>query len=157
MCIRDRNLSAPEKNESAPRDLPQAKITGRTRISIIWIVPLIAAIAAGWLVFKNVRASGPVITIQFNDGDGLQALSLIHIYWVAPVFIRSTATWSSWACCGKALQITPGSTMLGIFLGAVPSLHKTQPSARRLMPICAANILRLQNGAPNRFRFTNAQ
>ena len=59
-------MSAPEKNESAPRDLPQAKITGRTRISIIWIVPLIAAIAAGWLVFKNVRASGPVITIQFN-------------------------------------------------------------------------------------------
>ena len=73
-------MSAPEKNESAPRDLPQAKITGRTRISIIWIVPLIAAIAAGWLVFKNVRASGPVITIQFNDGDGLQANQTVLKY-----------------------------------------------------------------------------
>jgi paraquat-inducible protein B len=52
--------------------LPQAKTRERRRLSIIWLVPLIAAIAAGWLVFKNVRATGPVIRIQFSDGSGLQ-------------------------------------------------------------------------------------
>jgi paraquat-inducible protein B len=73
-------LSAEGKDKLAPRDLPQAKITGRTRISIVWLVPLIAAIAAGWLVFKNIRASGPLIIIQFNDGDGLQANQTVLKY-----------------------------------------------------------------------------
>jgi paraquat-inducible protein B len=73
-------LNPPEKDKFARRDLPQAKIAEQTRISIIWIVPLIAAIAAGWLVFKNVRAAGPVITIRFNDGDGLQANQTVLKY-----------------------------------------------------------------------------
>jgi paraquat-inducible protein B len=62
------------------RDLPQAKVTQCTRISIIWIVPVIAAIVAGWLVFKSVHKSGPVITIEFDDGDGLQANQTILKY-----------------------------------------------------------------------------
>jgi paraquat-inducible protein B len=73
-------LNPPEKDKFARRDLPQAKIAEQTRISIIWIVPLIAAIAVGWLVFKNVRAAGPVITIRFNDGDGLQANQTVLKY-----------------------------------------------------------------------------
>jgi paraquat-inducible protein B len=61
-------------------DLPRAKIKAQRRISVIWIVPLIAAIAAGWLVFKNVREAGPVITIQFSDGNGLQANQTVLKY-----------------------------------------------------------------------------
>ena len=63
-----------------PHDLPKAKIKERTRISMIWIVPLIAAIAAGWLVFENIRETGPVITIQFSDGDGLRPNQTILKY-----------------------------------------------------------------------------
>jgi paraquat-inducible protein B len=73
-------MNPAKKDEPAPCDLPQAKIKERTHISIIWIVPLIAALAAGWLIFKNVRESGPVITIQFSDGDGLQANQTILKY-----------------------------------------------------------------------------
>jgi paraquat-inducible protein B len=43
-------------------------------------VPLIAAMVAGWLVFKSVRKAGPVITIQFNDGTGLQANQTVVKY-----------------------------------------------------------------------------
>jgi paraquat-inducible protein B len=67
-------MNPPKKVEKTMKsDLPQAKTREQRRLSIIWLVPLIAAIAAGWLVFKNVRATGPVIRIQFNDGSGLQA------------------------------------------------------------------------------------
>lgn len=64
----------PEKmDESEARDLPQAKIKRQSRISMIWIVPLVAAIAGGWLVFKYVRQMGPIISIQFSDGNEIKA------------------------------------------------------------------------------------
>jgi paraquat-inducible protein B len=76
----EKSLNPPKKDDLAPRDLPRAKIKKQARISVIWIVPLIAAIAAGWLVYKNVHESGPVITIQFSDGSGLQANQTVLKY-----------------------------------------------------------------------------
>ena len=73
-------MNPPKKDDLVPRDLPQAKIKKQARISAVWIVPLIAAIAAGWLVYKNVRATGPLITIQFSDGSGLQANQTVVKY-----------------------------------------------------------------------------
>jgi paraquat-inducible protein B len=60
-------------DESETRVLPQAKIKRESRISMIWIVPLAAAIVGGWLVFKYVRQMGPVISIQFSDGNEIKA------------------------------------------------------------------------------------
>jgi paraquat-inducible protein B len=60
-------------DDSESRDLPQAKIKRQSRISMIWIVPLVAAIVGGWLVFKYVRQMGPVISIQFADGNEIKA------------------------------------------------------------------------------------
>jgi paraquat-inducible protein B len=60
-------------DESESRDLPQAKIKRQSQVSIIWIVPLVAAIVGGWLVFKYVRQLGPVISIQFSDGNDIEA------------------------------------------------------------------------------------
>ncbi len=66
-------MHAPKKDEFESRDLPQAKIKRQPRISAIWIVPLIAAIVGGWLVFKYVRQLGPVISIRFSDGNEIEA------------------------------------------------------------------------------------
>jgi len=52
--------------------IPHARIAKPSRFSLAWILPLVAAIIAGWLVFKNVRKTGPSITILFKDGAGLQ-------------------------------------------------------------------------------------
>jgi len=60
-------------DESKTRDLPQAKIKRQSRISMVWIVPLVAAIVGGWLVFKYVRQAGPVISILFNNGNEIEA------------------------------------------------------------------------------------
>jgi paraquat-inducible protein B len=66
-------LNLTKKDESEARDLPQAKIKKQSRISLVCIVPLVAAIIAGWLVFKYARQAGPVISIQFNDGNEIEA------------------------------------------------------------------------------------
>jgi paraquat-inducible protein B len=44
----------------------------RHKISLIWVVPIVAAVAAGWLVFNRLRNIGPTITVKFVDGSGLQ-------------------------------------------------------------------------------------
>jgi len=61
-------------------NLPRARIKDRTRHSLIWLVPVVAALAAGWLVFTNLRATGPIIHIQFSNGNGLQANQTVLKY-----------------------------------------------------------------------------
>ncbi len=45
----------------------------RHRVSLVWVVPLIAALAAGWLGWQTLSARGPTITITFARAEGLEA------------------------------------------------------------------------------------
>ena len=59
---------------SAPDALPEARIRRRRwRISVAWVVPIVAALVAGYLVYDRVRQQGPSITIAFSDGNGIKA------------------------------------------------------------------------------------
>ena len=61
--------------EPLPTDLPGPTVT-RTRRwlpSLIWIVPIVAALVGITLVVKTVRDRGPVIDISFNTAEGLVA------------------------------------------------------------------------------------
>jgi paraquat-inducible protein B len=53
--------------------LPVAEVRKRHLFRVAWVVPLVAALVAGWLVYERMRESGPEITIRFNNGDGLRA------------------------------------------------------------------------------------
>jgi len=53
-------------------DLPSAQPAGR-RFSMIWIVPVIALLVGGYLVYRELRTKGPVIHIQLPYADGLAA------------------------------------------------------------------------------------
>ena len=54
-------------------DLPKAKATtGGWRSLVVWVVPVVAALVAGYLVFDRVREFGPEITIRFKDGNGVR-------------------------------------------------------------------------------------
>jgi paraquat-inducible protein B len=66
-------LNLAKKDEFEARELPQAKIKRQSRISMVWIVPLVAAIVGAWLVFKYIRQMGPVISIEFSDGNEIEA------------------------------------------------------------------------------------
>src|SRR5229473_5944776 len=54
---------------------PSAKSAERVRhrVSIIWLLPLIAALAAGWLGWRTLQERGPIITISFASVEGLEA------------------------------------------------------------------------------------
>jgi paraquat-inducible protein B len=41
---------------------------------------VVSAVAAGWLVYASIREAGPVITITFTDGSGLQANQTVLKY-----------------------------------------------------------------------------
>jgi len=62
--------------ESMDRDnLPQATVVRKkqTRISIVWIIPILAAVVAIGIAIQRVLSEGPTITIVFKVAEGLEA------------------------------------------------------------------------------------
>jgi paraquat-inducible protein B len=60
-------------NLAEQRTLPQAATRRSRRISIIWIVPLVAVAIGAWLAWDTLSKEGPTIKIAFEGGEGLQA------------------------------------------------------------------------------------
>src|SRR5215510_8916017 len=60
-----------ETSAEIPHAVPAAR--ARWRIPAVWLVPLVAALLAGWLGVKTVLERGPTITIRFKNGDGVEA------------------------------------------------------------------------------------
>lgn len=57
-----------------PEDLPSAIDKGRRRrISVIWVVPILAILVGIGLAVQAIRARGPEITLQFSVAEGLEA------------------------------------------------------------------------------------
>ena len=62
--------------ESSDRDnLPQATVVPRrrTRISVIWIIPVLAAVVALGIAIQRILSEGPTITIVFKAAAGIEA------------------------------------------------------------------------------------
>jgi paraquat-inducible protein B len=53
-------------------DLPKARVRRSRLFRIAWIVPIVAAAVAGWLVYQHLSTFGTEITIQFDQGAGLR-------------------------------------------------------------------------------------
>lgn len=53
-------------------ELPKAHLRRRHLFSLAWIIPLLAAAVAGWLIWQRMAERGPEIVISFNDGGGLR-------------------------------------------------------------------------------------
>jgi len=56
-------------------DLPQARVTPgkRRRISVIWIIPILAAVVALGIAVNRIMKEGPTITIDFREAEGIEA------------------------------------------------------------------------------------
>ncbi len=69
------NDATPSPNPAPPNSgppEPEAKVR-RSRISLIWLIPLIAAVIAAWLGYRTVSQQGTVVTLSFRGADGLTA------------------------------------------------------------------------------------
>jgi len=53
--------------------LPEATVDDRRRISLVWLIPLVALVTAGWLGYRAYTDQGPLITIAFETAEGLEA------------------------------------------------------------------------------------
>jgi paraquat-inducible protein B len=63
-----------KQDRSALKGLPDPELrTKKRRISIVWLVPLVALAIGGWLVYKALSEKGPAISITFKSAAGLEA------------------------------------------------------------------------------------
>lgn len=59
--------------QSAPlEELPEALTAPRSRISLVWLIPVVALLIGGWLGYQAYLEQGPIIEIQFKSAEGLQ-------------------------------------------------------------------------------------
>ena len=62
-----------DKTEPGSPAVAQAVIGEKPKFSLVWVVPIVAAIIGAWLVYKAITEEGPTITIVFETGEGLTA------------------------------------------------------------------------------------
>lgn len=51
---------------------PSAKLR-KPRFQLVWLIPVVAAIIAGYLGYRTIMERGPLLTLTFNSADGLTA------------------------------------------------------------------------------------
>jgi len=63
-----------DRTKDIPVALPASrplKTINRAKVSVLWVIPLLAVIVGGYLVFERIQAVGPLVTLTFREGDGL--------------------------------------------------------------------------------------
>ncbi|HYQ71516.1 MAG TPA: MlaD family protein, partial [Gammaproteobacteria bacterium] len=58
---------------AAKQDLPDAVVKKRSGMSVVWIIPIVAAVIGAWVAYKSFSEIGPTITITFESAEGLEA------------------------------------------------------------------------------------
>jgi paraquat-inducible protein B len=50
-----------------------ASVSGKSRFSIVWLIPVVAALIGAWLVYKAAAEKGPTIQLSFETANGIEA------------------------------------------------------------------------------------
>ncbi len=61
------------KGQVEQDEVPEVAVAERRGISIVWLIPLVAAAIAIWLAYTTLSEKGPTITITFKTAEGLEA------------------------------------------------------------------------------------
>src|SRR6266852_8048602 len=64
----------PESDTPLP-PVPQSRAVSRrrTRISLVWAIPIVAAVVGAWIAVTRVLGEGPKIKIFLQSAEGLEA------------------------------------------------------------------------------------
>lgn len=67
-------MSEPVPEPTDLSGLPEATCMPRKqrRLSVVWIIPLVAAVLGGWVAVQKMLSEGPTITISFHNAEGLE-------------------------------------------------------------------------------------
>jgi len=66
-------MNEPSTESGLVQSASEPEIQSRKRFSVIWLIPMIAALIGLWLAVKAIRETGPTITIVFRSAEGLVA------------------------------------------------------------------------------------
>ncbi|MEQ4510894.1 MAG: MlaD family protein [Dickeya sp.] len=58
-------------SNSTPMPAAEARIKSRRRLSPFWLLPVVALLIAGWLLYTNQQERGATVTIDFVSADGI--------------------------------------------------------------------------------------
>lgn len=63
------------ETDTPPSRVPDSKTLARkkTRLSLVWIIPVIAALIGVWVAAVRIMNQGPTITIELSTAEGLEA------------------------------------------------------------------------------------
>jgi paraquat-inducible protein B len=66
---------ATDNKQSTQTDgsLPEVAVKSSRSFSMVWLIPLVATVIGGWLLYTTLAGKGPVITIIFDTAAGLEA------------------------------------------------------------------------------------
>src|SRR5262245_16722090 len=62
-----------EHTQSAPVAEARALSRSKTRISFVWVIPIVAALVGAWVAAVRIENEGPEISLVFESADGLEA------------------------------------------------------------------------------------
>ncbi len=52
--------------------VPAPRMRRQSRLSLVWLIPLLTALIGGWLVYRTIADKGPLVTITFRTAEGLE-------------------------------------------------------------------------------------
>lgn len=70
--MNDNSNSQPDNKDLPPPPTPAKVKKTNVFTSVVWIIPLIALIAGGWLLMKQVRNTGPTVTLLLDSAEGIE-------------------------------------------------------------------------------------
>ncbi|HSP98415.1 MAG TPA: MlaD family protein, partial [Candidatus Dormibacteraeota bacterium] len=58
-----------------PPSVPDSRAVSRRRtpMSLVWVIPIVAALAGAWVAVTRILGQGPTITISIHSAEGLEA------------------------------------------------------------------------------------
>lgn len=59
--------------ETTPPPAAKPDYQAARRWNIVWVVPIIALLIGGWMIWRNVTSQGPVARVRFDTADGIGA------------------------------------------------------------------------------------
>jgi len=66
-------MTNPHPEPTSEDTIPEAVTATRSGFSIIWFIPLVAALIGAWVAYTALSERGPIITIVFHTAEGLEA------------------------------------------------------------------------------------
>jgi paraquat-inducible protein B len=59
--------------ESTPSPAATPQIRQAQRWNIVWVVPIVALLLGGWMIYRNFSSQGPIAQVRFETADGIAA------------------------------------------------------------------------------------